>query len=100
MEERLNGLSTIVQNEMGKIPFHGGLYVFINKRRDLMRILYWDRSGFALWLKRLEEEKFHWPFRSQEDVISISSTQLAWLLDGFDITRMKPHQTLKYQAVS
>jgi transposase len=96
----INGLSMIVQSEMKKMPFHGGLFVFISKRRDIIRILYWDRSGFALWMKRLEEEKFCWPFKSNEDVISITSAQLSWLLDGLDVFRMKPHQSLTYHAVS
>ena len=96
----INGLSSIAQHGMEKNPFHGGLFVFINKKGDMIRILYWDRSGFAMWMKRLEREKFSWPFSSDEDVISMSSTELAWLLDGFDITRMKPHQTLHFDTVS
>jgi transposase len=96
----INGLASIVQSELGKNPFHGGLFVFTNKKRDVVRILYWDRSGFALWVKRLEQEKFHWPRKSKDDVVILSSAELSWLLDGFDITRMKPHQSLSFRAVS
>jgi transposase len=96
----INGLAAIVQAGMNSLPFGGGLFVFTNRRRDVVRILYWDRSGYALWMKRLEEEKFQWPIKSKESVIVLSSMQLAWLLDGLDITRMKPHQTLSFSAVS
>lgn len=96
----INGLSIIVQAAMKQSPFAGGLFVFTNKRRDVVRILYWDKSGYALWMKRLEEEKFRWPVKMTSDVVTLSSTELSWLLDGLDITRMKPHQTLIYSHVS
>ena len=96
----INGLSIIVQDEMKRNAFTGGLFVFTNKKRDVIRILYWDRSGFALWMKRLEEEKFRWPVKSKDEVVTLSSVELNWLLDGFDITRMRPHKTLAYCAVS
>jgi transposase len=96
----INGLAAIVQSEMGTSPFGGGLFAFTSRRRDMIKLLYWDKSGFALWMKRLEKEKFRWPFKMDGDVVTLSSQQLAWLLDGIDITRMKPHATLGYLAVS
>ena len=90
----------IVQAEMKGNIFAGGLFVFTNRRRDVVRILYWDRSGYAMWIKRLEKEKFRWPVKMNGDVVSLSSMELSWLLDGIDITRMKPHQTLSFSAVS
>jgi transposase len=96
----INGLSMIVQASMNKSPFRGGLFVFTNRRRDMVRILYWDRSGYALWMKRLEKEIFRWPLKVESDVMTLSSLQLSWLLDGLDITRMKTHETLNYSAVS
>ncbi len=96
----INGLAMIVQAAMPQSPFAGGLFVFTNKRRDVVRILYWDRSGYALWLKRLEKEKFRWPMKMTGEVLSLSSTELSWLLDGLDITRMKPHESLAFTHVS
>lgn len=96
----INGLMLIVQAAMQRNPFSGELFIFTNRKRDVARILYWDRSGFALWIKRLEREKFRWPCKHEQQVITLSSTELAWLLDGFDITKMKPHKTLSYSAVS
>lgn len=61
------------------------LFVFYNRRRDKLKILYWDMSGFALWYKRLEEQKFQWPRRWVDEVIKLSEPQLQWLLSGYDI---------------
>ena len=53
----INGLSVIVESEMAHSPLSGALFVFCNGRRDKLKCLYWDRSGFALWYKRLEQER-------------------------------------------
>ncbi|MCX6109758.1 MAG: IS66 family insertion sequence element accessory protein TnpB [Proteobacteria bacterium] len=99
--KQINGLAAIVESEMGKCPTRGGLFVFTGRRRDSIRILYWDRTGFALWTKKLETEKFKWPAKMSADhTISLTHQQLAFLLDGYDIARMKPHQSLSYLAVS
>lgn len=96
----INGLAAIVETEMGRSPCDGALFVFTSRRRDVIRLLYWDRSGFALWIKRLEKEKFSWPKTMAGDTVTLSTQQLAWLLEGFDITRMKAHQALQYSAIS
>ena len=96
----INGLAALCEGRLGTSSFSGGLFAFTNKRRDVIKLLYWDRSGFALWMKRLEEEKFRWPLKVEGDTVTLTSEQLAWLLDGIDITRMKPHATLAYSAVS
>ncbi len=53
----INGLSIIVESEMALSPLSGALFVFCNKKRDKLKLLYWDKTGFALWYKRLEQEK-------------------------------------------
>jgi transposase len=98
--KQINGLAQIVQGAMGKSPFGGALFVFTTRRRDYVKLLYWNRSGFALWVHRLEEEKFRWPAKMDGDVIELSVEQLEGLLQGYDITPMKPHATLAYSAVS
>lgn len=98
--QSINGLSVIVEGAMGLAPFSGAVFVFCTRKRDKLKILYWDHSGFALWYKRLEEAKFHWPRRFPEAVIALSGEQLHWLLAGYDITRLQPHKTLHYSAIS
>lgn len=96
----INGLSEIVESEMNLDLFSSALFVFCSKTRDKIKILYWDQSGFALWYKRLEKEKFKWPKKIDKETIALSTKELSFLLDGYDILKMKPHQTLKYDCVS
>jgi transposase len=98
--KQINGLAQIVQGAMDKSPFDGALFAFTTRRRDYVKLLYWNRSGFALWVMRLEEEKFRWPSKMEGDVVTLSASQLELLLEGYDILRMKPHQALAYSAVS
>lgn len=96
----INGLSVIVEQAMGLSPLSGAVFVFCNRKRDKLKVLYWDKSGFALWYKRLEEQKFPWPRAWPDEVIELTEQQFHWLLSGIDITRLRPHKTLHYQHVS
>jgi len=96
----INGLSVIVQEQMELSPFDRALFVFCNKRRTQLKVLYWDNTGFALWQKRLEEAKFKWPRKLLEPTITLTYEQWLWLLRGCDITQIKPHASLQYHAVN
>ncbi|WP_341939694.1 IS66 family insertion sequence element accessory protein TnpB [Marinimicrobium sp. C2-29] len=96
----INGLSVIVQDEMALSPFDAALFVFCNKKRTQLKVLYWDETGFALWQKRLERDKFKWPRRWPDDPVVLDHEQWQWLLRGFDITQLKPHKTLFYRDVA
>lgn len=98
--KQINGLAAVVESAMGHSAFSGALFVFTTRRREFVKLLYWDKTGFALWVKRLEEEKFRWPLKMNGDVVTLTTAQLSWLLDGIDITHMKPHAPLAYSAVS
>jgi transposase len=100
MRKQMDGLAALVEGTLQSDPFSGALFVFINRRRDKLKILAWDRTGFIVWYKRLEQEKFAWPLRSQETVVSLSGEQLHWLLDGYDVFRMKPHRALHFSHAS
>ena len=67
MRRQMDGLAALVTGIMKQNPLSGGLFVFINKRRDKLKILMWERNGFVVWYKRLEQEKFQWPVRSAEE---------------------------------
>ena len=98
--KQINGLSIIVQDNMLCDPYSEALFVFINQARNRIRILYWEKNGFCLWLKRLEQDKFAWPRSLTDDIVSLRGEELGWLLDGFDIWRQPPHQRRTYHAVS
>lgn len=95
----INGLSLIVETAMNQSIFDGGLFVFCNKKRDKLKILYWDNTGFCLWHKRLEQDKFMWPKKHDDAIIHWSNEQLNWLLRGFNVSQIKPHNPLKYNAI-
>ncbi len=89
----INGLVIIVEQEMELSPFASALFVFCNKNRDRIKVLYWDQTGFCLWYKRLEKEKFKWPRRYHSGVMTLTELQWEWLLSGYDIIG---HESLKY----
>lgn len=96
----INGLSVMVQEGMGLSPFDRGLFVFCNKNRTQLKVLYWDETGFALWQKRLERDKFKWPRQWRDDPVVLDHEQWQWLLRGFDLTQLKPHKRLFYRDVA
>ena len=92
------GLGAIVELEIGHNPFDGALYVFINRRHTKLKCLFWENNGFVLYYKSLAEEKFRWP-KQNDALITLTGQQLNWLLDGYDISQMKPHKTLHYESL-
>jgi len=90
----INGLSVLVQEHMQSDPFDGNLYVFCNRTKTMLKILYWDRNGFCLWHKRLEEDKFHWP-RTPEEVHEITRDEYYWLMQGLDF--YNAHKNRRYR---
>jgi len=72
-------LSGLVRNELGADPLSGDVFVFIGKRGNQVRLLQWDRDGFALYIKRLERGTFEWP-EGKETVLT--SRQMTLLMEG------------------
>jgi len=99
MRKSIDGLSILVQEEMEKNPFDRALFLFCNKRRTHLKALYWEQSGFCVWFKRLEKEKFPWPKKDPEAVVTVTKVQLEWLLKGYKHWQMKPHKHLDYEKV-
>ena len=92
----INGLVTIVEQEMQLSPFSGALFVFCNRKRDRMKVLYWDRTGFCLWYKGMEKEKFKCPRQHHLLVMALDETQLEWLLSGYDVVGDRPLNYARY----
>ena len=87
------GLVVLVEQELCRSAFDSALYLFCNKSRDKLKMLYWDNTGFALWYKRLEEQHFKWPKKSEQTEMQLTTTELNRLLSGYDIVG---HTPLKY----
>ncbi len=86
----INGLAMIVEQDLNRSPFNPALYIFCNRARDKLKILYWDNTGFALWYKRLEKAKFKWPNSLSASSLTLNAQQLTCLLDGYDIVGHQP----------
>ena len=95
MRTGIDGLSLHVQQALGRAPCDGTAYVFSNRRRDRVKILGWDRNGFWLLLKRLEEDRFIWPSETAAPTLTVE--QLHWLLEGIDIGVVQRHPQRMYQ---
>lgn len=96
LRKAINGLSLLVQNEMNQSPFSKSLFLFCNRTRKNLKIVYWDKNGFCLWQKKLEKHKFPWP-DTKEEALKITYRQLEMLLSGIDF--FKAHQELSFSRV-
>jgi transposase len=86
LRRSFDGLSVLVQQVFGREPLDGHLFLFLNRRRDRLKILYWDRDGLALWYKRLEAGTFQLPAeRGGAQGMELDAAQLAMLLGGIDV---------------
>lgn len=82
MRKSINGLCFLVDGELGENPSCGTFYVFCNRIRDKLKILYWDGNGFCLLYKRLEKGRFKIPMKAHNLVIN--PDELRWLFQGID----------------
>lgn len=90
LRKSIDGLGAMV-TERGHDVYSGHLYVFTSRRGDRIKILTWDRGGFVLYYKRLEQGRFRLPqLAEQEREVELDATQLAMLLDGIDVKRVQP----------
>ncbi len=106
MRKAINGLSIIVSEQLGGNPFSGSVYVFCNRQRDKLKILYWERNGFWLYYRSLEQGKFQWPracpmseasalgMEKYPQIYSLTLRELQWLLDGLSFTQKQAHKVV------
>jgi transposase len=90
MRKSFDGLLALAVNHLGRDPLCGGLFVFLNRRRDRMKLLYWDADGLAVWAKRLEAGTFQMPaVDAHARSVTLSATELTLLLQGIDLGSVK-----------
>jgi transposase len=96
MRKGIDGLRAVVEQALKADPYEGHLFVFVGKAKDKVKILFWDRSGFVVYMKRLERGRFQLPnVDARRRHVSMEPAQLAMLLDGIDLnarrlTRWEP----------
>ena len=86
MRKQIDGLAALVEHALQRDPFSGHLFVFCNRARDRIKILYWESSGYWLMHKRLEAGRFAWPDRDATS-FEMTATELHALLGGIDISK-------------
>jgi transposase len=95
MRKSYDGLSALVKSKLLEDPLNGQLFVFINRRRTQMKILYFDRSGYCIWSKRLEQGRFHWASGTAEKQ-HLSWTDLKLIVEGIDARSIKQFKRYRH----
>ena len=92
LRKSIDGLSLLVQEKFHLDPFSRSLFVFCNRKKDKIKILRWDKTGFWLYYKRLEKDHFQWPDEYTGTHIGIDERSFRWLLDGLSIEESHAHK--------
>src|SRR6202142_2770409 len=94
LRKSFDGLAQMEREFLGADPLSGHLFVFRNKRGDRLKLLYWDRDGYAIWYKRLEQGSFRFPAATANDGdgVEIHAADLTMILDGIDLDSVKRQQ--------
>lgn len=85
MRKQFNGLWSLAESKLREDPRLGALFVFTNKNRDRLKMLYWDGTGVWIFAKRLEKGRFSWPTGSDGAKLPLKSEALAMLLAGINL---------------
>ena len=89
MRKAIDGLRALVRDALAEDPFSGHLFVFANRRRDRIKILVWDGTGFWVFFKRLEQGTFSWPEAQDRAVVTMTARDLTLMLEGVDLSRVQ-----------
>lgn len=95
MRKSFCGLAGLVRDSLGREPNDGSLFLFINRNKDKLKALYWDRDGLALWYKRLESGTFERITDQGKATVQIDAAELAMLLGGISIENAKRRKRFK-----
>ena len=91
LRKGIDGLAQLVQQQFELDPFTNTLFLFCGRRRDRIKGLYWEKDGFILLYKRLEQGAYQWP-RSESEVKTLTPQQYRWLMEGLQIEQPKAHR--------
>ena len=96
MRKGFDGLSGLVVNELGRSPMDGSVFVFINRQRNQMKLLHWERGGLVLYQKRLERGRFSIPQKADEQG-QLSWPELVLLVEGISYERLKKKKRFEWK---
>lgn len=95
MRKQFDGLAAIASHVMKEDVMSGHVFVFCNRRRDRVKLLFWDRSGYWLLAKRLEEGTFAWPATSDAPSIEATVRELMCMLEGIELSTTKTRRRME-----
>lgn len=96
MRKSFHGLAALVKNKLKENALSGDLFIFVNRRLTLMKILYFDRNGYCIWYKKLEQGTFQ-TLEKNEEKIPLDYTQLKLILEGIDLTSIQQRKRYKHR---
>ena len=100
MRKGFDSLASVVEASMALDPFSGHLFVFRSRRGDRIKILYWDRDGYAMWYKRLERGSFRFPAAAQATGhVEVKAADLMMILDGVDLGSVRRQRRYSRESV-
>ena len=99
MRKQIDGLAVLVEDVLQENPLSSHLFVFCNRARDKIKILFWHNNGFWLWYRRVERQRFWWPQGTQEGAVRLSVRELQWLIEGLDPSRVEAHRRVEYSLL-
>lgn len=99
--KQANGLALLVKHTLDENPLETrAIFVFTNKRKTSVKAIYWDETGFAMWVKVLEKDKFKWPKVVGGSKIAMNAKEIKWLLQGVDLSKIKTHRPVTFPEIS
>jgi transposase len=96
MRKQIDGLAALVVDVLDADPFSSHLFVFCNRARDKLKVLFWHTNGFWLWYRRLERQRFWWPNARECEPVVLTVRELSWLLEGLDPKRVQGHKRAEF----
>jgi transposase len=99
MRKSIDGLAVLVKEGFDLDPFTPALFVFCNRERNKLKILYWEHNGFWLYYRRLERGRFQWPQDDRATPLQVTRRELRWLLDGLSLEQRQAHPEVSARTI-
>ena len=100
MRKSFNGLVALVESKLKQDPLSGSFFVFVNRRRDRIKILYWGESGFCIWYQQLQQGTYQLPrhdLLDEQDTLEVTRAQLSLILDGIDLSSARQRRRFQLE---
>ena len=100
MRKSFHGLVALTESALQKDPLSGSFFVFVNRRRDRIKILYWGQTGFCIWYQQLQQGTYQLPSHDsldELDALEVTRSQLSLILDGIDLSSVRQRRRFQLQ---